>query len=429
MDHLKELRKLQFLSRTELLEYQANQLKKILRHAHKNVPYYQQVLEKAGVIQGNKVNLKKFDQIPILTKDIIRQEKERIYSKDRDQRKYYENASGGSTGEPVSIIQDAFYRDRSWANKILYNEAIGDFLGDPEIKLWGSERDIFQGSLGLRARLQNYVWNRVLLNSFRMTEKEMADYVEKINEFKPVLIWSYIDSLYELARFIEANNLKVHSPVGIFVTAGTVYPSVKEYIGKIFKAPVYNQYGSREAGDMATECKEKKGLHVYEYLYYFEILNEELKPCKPGEIGEIYVTSLINYSMPMIRYKIGDTASFLEDQTCPCGRNLVLINDVHGRITDHFQRRDKALIHGEYFTHLFYFRPWIKKFQVRQSDYELIDCYIVKDLEEEAKDMEDISQKIKLVMGKECKVNFRFVNNIPPSRSGKFLFTVSEVNR
>jgi len=426
-EHLKEFQGLQFWPRERILEYQSQALRKLLLHAYEHVPYYHKVFDGMGLVRNGEVDLSRFHEIPLLTKDIIRSEGERMHSDDLRQRQSYENASGGSTGEPISIIQDAEYRDKSWANQLLYCQIVGKDVGEREIKLWGSERDIFQGSEGLRARLQNFIYNRLLLNSFRMAEKQMGDYVKKINSFKPILIWSYIDSIYELARFIEKNKLEVFSPKAIFVTAGTVYPRVKEYVARIFRAPVYNQYGSREAGDMATECRARNGLHVYEYLYVFEILDKNLRPCGPGEIGEIYVTLLMNYSMPLIRYKIGDTASFYEKQTCICGRNLTLINDVHGRITDHFKRRDGTLVHGEYFTHLFYFRPWIKKFQVCQTDYSTVDCFVVKGGEENGADLRDISDKIKLVMGNDCDVRFQFPQDIPPSRSGKTLYTVSNI--
>ncbi len=425
--YMREINTVQFYSRDKIQQLQEKELKDLLLHAYNNVPYYKEVFDSIELIQDGEVDLSRFSDIPILNKEIIREQKEQLYSKDKETRKWYKNTSGGSTGVPVEFIQDMTYRDKSWANKILYNRMLGKDEGQREVKLWGSERDIFQGSESLKARIQNWIYNRMLLNSFKMSEKQMGEYVKKINEFKPVSIWAYVDSAYELARYIEKNKLKVHSPTAILVTAGTVYPKIKKYISEVFQAPVYNQYGSREAGDMACECPEQNGLHVYEYLYKFEILDQKLQPCPPGEVGEIYVTLLMNYSMPLIRYKIGDTASWTGEESCACGRNLPLINDVHGRVTDHFKLEDGTLIHGEYFTHLFYFRPWIKKFQVVQEKYNVVHCYVVVQGEEDKKDTQDIIDKIQLVMGDACTVEIKRVEDIPPSKSGKYLYTKSNV--
>lgn len=427
LQHLKVLSKVQFLPREQIKALQQEKLTALLQHAYDHVPYYHDLFDQIGIVANGVVDSTQFNKIPALTKDIIRAQKDRLYADDKESRDYYKNTSGGSTGVPVEFVQDSVYRDMSWANKIMYNRMVGKDDGMREIKLWGSERDIFQGSETRRARFQHWMYNRTLLNSFRMTDANMAEYVERINAKKPVLIWAYIDSAYELARYIKTHNLAVYSPKAILVTAGTVYPEVKKYIADVFKTDVYNQYGSREAGDMACECPEHNGLHVFDYLYVFEILNANMQPCAAGEVGEIYVTLLMNDSMPLIRYSIGDTASWTGKESCACGRNLPLINDVHGRVTDHFRKADGTVIHGEFFTHLFYFRNWIKKFQVIQNDYAAVTCLIVKSGPENTEDVKDITEKIQLVMGEDCTVTFEYVAEIPASASGKYLYTKSNV--
>jgi phenylacetate-CoA ligase len=428
LDTLKWIDRVQFMPREEILKIQRDELSKLLLHSYNNVPYYREIFQEISLVEGNRVDLEKFTNIPILTKEIIREKKEKLHSKDKDLRKWYKNTSGGSTGVPVELIQDRNYFQKSCASSVHYKKVLGKDYGEKEVMLWGSERDIFQGSASLKASVRNYLYNLVLLNSFMMDEDQMLDYVKKINLVRPVAIWSYVDSAYELAMFIDRNGLEVHSPRSILVTAGTVYPDIKTYISQVFKSPVYNQYGSREVGDLACECPKQVGLHVFEYFYVFEILNQDLKPTRTGEIGEVYVTPLINYSMPLIRYRIGDTASWAEKTECACGRFLALINNVHGRITDHFKKKDGTIVHGEYFTHLFYFRPWVRKFQVVQKGHEHVLCFVVKDGQEDKTDMKDIIDKIKLVMGKECNVDFQFVDQITPSKSGKYLYTLSELS-
>ena len=417
----------QYLSIDNLKKIQMSMLEEVLLHSYDNVPYYTHVLEKAEVIVDGTVNFDNFPNIPFLTKDIIRKHFDDLKCKYLDKRKWYINTSGGSTGEPVKFIQDDVVWDSGMAGKWFFSTFTGKYPGDPEIKLWGSERDILKGSIGTKAKSQNFILNRHLLNSFNMSEENLAKYVEVINNTKPVLIEAYVQSIYELSKFIVNNELQIYSPKGIITSAGTLYPDQKKFIEDVFNTKVYNRYGSREVGDMACSCEKDKGLHLNIFNHYIEILNDKLEPCKPGEIGQIYVTTLNNYVMPLIRYQIGDLAVPAENEQCSCGRGLPSIKKVVGRDVNIFKTKDGTLIDGEYFTHLIYFKDWIQKFQVVQKQFDLIKLHVVLNDEKSESDMKEIVDKIKIVMGQDCKVVFEFVDDIEPLKSGKYLYTISEV--
>jgi len=161
-----------------------------------------------------------------------------------------------------------------------------------------------------------------------------------------------------------------------------------------------------------------------------EILDKNEKKCTPGQIGNVCITTLNNYSMPLIRYQIGDIAKLSQDRSCSCGRGWPLIDSVMGRQTDHFKTKAGEIIHGEYFTHLFYMKEAIQKFQVVQNDYDHITIKIVvTDQQEFDNCKESLIASIKKVMGAECKVDFELVDNIPQSKSGKFQYTISKINQ
>jgi len=424
--HYKEILSLEFLSKEEIKNYQEDKLKKILTYAYQNVPYYKEALK--PLFNKEEIDLSKFNSIPLLTKDILRKEKERMYSSVYPKNETYDETSGGSTGEPVLILHDKTFWSKNMAIKLYYNHVLGKEFGDRELKLWGSERDIFKGSIGIKAKIDNFFYNRLLLNSFKMTPERMKEYAKSWNKFKPVSVWAYVDSIYEFARFVQKENIQLHPPKAVLVTAGTLTTEIKNFVEEVLKTKVYNQYGSREVGDMACECPEQEGLHILEFAHYLEVLDNKGNPVKPGELGEIVVTCLNNYAMPLIRYKIGDTG-ILSKKSPQCGRNYVLLEKVSGRVTDHFKKRDGTILHGEYFTHLFYFKKGIEKFQVIQKEFEKVVCLIVKKQEEELskEELEDIKNKIKLVMGDNCKVEFEFVDEIPATNSGKYRYTLSEV--
>lgn len=410
---------------------QQQSLHRLLQHAYRNVPYYRGEMQAGGLVdQDGQIALGRFKELPLLDKNTIRQQEWKMCSDTLSEQDWYFNTSGGSTGEPIQIVQDSEYRLWSVAMQRLYARWSGYSGGEPRVLLWGSERDLFVGRENIKLHLLRWLSNELWLNSFRVTPQSMRSFVRKINAFKPVQILAYAESAYELAKFIEREGLKVHSPRSIMTSAGTLYSQMRAKIEQVFQAPVFNRYGSREVGDIASECAQHRGLHICPLTHYVEILKQDGTEAQPGEIGEVVVTLLTNYSMPFIRYRIGDMAAWAGDD-CPCGCAWPMLKEVSGRISDTFLTRDGSQIHGEYFTHLFYFRHWVEKFQVIQEDYDHVNILLValnkNGAEREyATDLKEISDKIRLVLGENCQVEYTFVDHIPPSASGKYRYTISK---
>ncbi len=419
--YLKEIERVSQLPRDEIVTYQKGELEKLLLHASEHVPYYHRVLPEAGVISNGKVHLENFSEIPVLTKDIIRKEGANLYSDDRVRRRYYHNTSGGSTGEPVAFIQDKEYNEWNIATKLFYNKMLGKELGDCEYKIWGSERDIFSGTIGFQNKLINLVYNRHFFNSYLITDAKLRELVVRWNEIKPRYVWSYVDSAFELAKFVAKTGCHLCPPERIIVTTGVLTEDTRTFIEKELDTKVYNQYGSREVGPIACECPKQSGLHAFDFFQFIELTNLD-----PMGHGNVTITNLRNYSMPLIRYEIEDTAK-ISGQLCPCGMQLSLIDSISGRTFNHFLLEDGTRVHGQYFVALFFFKDWVKKFQIIQQSYDKILCRVVtKDCINES-DIEDIKSKIRLVMGSNCEIEFDFVDEILPAKSGKYIYTICEV--
>jgi len=416
------------LSNNEIIQKQKGLLKDILLYSYNYIPYYKKIFDEISLISNGKIQLDKFKQIPILTKDIIRNNFNDLLASNWKKMGGEKNTSGGSTGEPVKFIQGKNYKAWNYyASKLYYNKMLGKEMGEKEANLWGSERDILRGDIGLKAKITNFLYNRIFLNSFTLTEEKLYSFVERINKFQPKSMWCYVESLFELAKFIKNNDLKIHSPEIIISTAGTLSPKICNFIEEVFDTSIYNQYGSREVGPIACQCREKKDMHVFPWANCVEIVDKKNQPVNPEKEGDVLVTTLTNKCMPLIRYKIGDMAVKAKSSKCSCGRNTTKIRKITGRATNHFRLKDGTQIHGEYFTHLFYFRNWVKKFQVVQKDYDKVVCKVIKQKEPNQEDIKEIEKKIKKVMGKKCKVKFNFVKEIKPSKSGKYLYTISRI--
>ncbi len=102
---------------------------------------------------------------------------------------------------------------------------------------------------------------------------------------------------------------------------------------------VFNSYGLSEMNGpgVAFECEQQDGMHIWEDSYLVEIINPEtLQPVKPGEVGELVMTTLRRTAMPIIRYRTRDLTRVMSDG-CPCGR-------AHARLARFVGRSDDMLI-------------------------------------------------------------------------------------
>ena len=432
LSEMKFYKKSEYKPLKENLEIQEVNLKNILYYSWLHVPYYKKVLEDSNVIINGEIHLENFHKIKILNKKTLQNNFDSLITTDKNhyRRKMYINTSGGSTGEPTKFIQDRKYQIKELAAKWFYFTFFTDFPCK-HITLWGSERDIIKGKFEIKKHLMTFLQRKSTLNSFRMTKENMLKYVQFINKKKPKIIESYAQSIYSLANFIKNNNLRVFSPIGIVTSAGTLYPFMKEVIEDVFKCPVINRYGSREAGDIACSCTKNQGLHVNIINNYVEILDDNLNPVKPGETGKIYVTKLTNFSMPLIRYQIGDIGVRAENVTCSCGRGLPLIKFIEGREMSVFKTENGTVIPAEFFIHFIgvvYNVGIISKFQVIQNDFNEIKIkYILEKHDGFDQYKDQISHSIRKVMGDNVKIIWEEVDNIPSLPSGKYLYTISKI--
>lgn len=434
LQNVKDMQAAEHLNPQRIKELQNIRLEQLLTHAYSHIPYWKSVLEKCGVVRGERIHIEDFNKLPLLTKEVIREQGINLISDDLKTRKWFHNTSGGSTGEPVRLVQDNIFSDWGQAAKILFDLWTGYHLGQNKFILWGSERDIFLGGETFKIRVGRWLKGEKWSNAFKMDAARMQDFVRTINRLKPVQILAYAESIYELAEFIKNHEMAVYQPRAIMTSAGTLYDYMRQSIETVFAAPVYNRYGSREVGDIACECEAHQGLHINPITHYVEILRDDGTPCTPGEIGEVVVTSLTNYAMPLIRYRIGDMAAFSTIK-CPCGREWPLLSQVTGRVVDTFLTRDGGRVNGEFFTHLVYFKDWVKKFQFIQDEYDKLRLCVVPavPLEEGYRilleEKEELESKIRLVMGPNCNLEVEIVEDIPPSPSGKYRYTISRLQR
>jgi phenylacetate-CoA ligase len=398
-------------------------LGKTLEHAVTTVPHYRDVVSPGKAREDPLGALARF---PLLSRDVVRDSWREMLSEDGDREKWIENTSGGSTGEPVKLLQDPEHLALTVAAREVYSTWAGGGLGEPELYIWGSEKDL-EGSAEARNRFGNRLLRRTLLNAFLLTEETIEAILARLQSGPPHLVIAYAQAGYEVARFASRKGIAVPRQRGMIATAGTLYDFMREQMEETFGCRVLNRYGSRETGDMAGECEHRTGLHVLPWTCHVEVVGVDGEPVGPGEEGEIAVTGFTNRAMPLVRYLIGDRARLPEREIpCPCGRRTQMLAEVTGRSVDTFLGPDGQMVDGEYFTHLMYFRPWLRQFQVVQRAPAEVVFRVACEAEMPVADREEIVAKTRSVLGEGCAVEFEQVETIAPSASGKLRYTIRD---
>ena len=227
-----------------------------------------------------------------------------------------------------------------------------------------------------RARFYNWRARFRGLNAFRMTESDLLRFCAMLEKWKPPYLTGYASALYRFAQFAGSAGYGHLRFRAIRSSAEMLYPHYRSLIQGVFKSPVFNFYGSREVNNLAAECPENRCLHLISSWRYVEITDEAGRTVPDGETGYITVTDCGNQAMPFIRYRNEDMGAMCR-VPCGCGRPTPVLESLLGRSSDLIRTRSGKLIHGEFFTHLFYGRDDIELFQVQQCSKEkLIVRYV-----------------------------------------------------
>jgi phenylacetate-CoA ligase len=154
----------------------------------------------------------------------------------------------------------------------------------------------------------------------------------------------------------------------------------------------------------------------------------------PGERGEIVVTGLTNYAMPLIRYELGDVG-VPTDESCSCGRSWPLIKSVEGKKHDIFTLGSGRKLYPGFLN--FSLKEMLKKNVYCISEYQFVqekrnkiifkfvkgrdfDSKVIKNIKE------DFDSSFRNI-NEDVIVEVQTVEEIPVERSGKKRFIVSEL--
>ncbi len=420
-----QLERSQWWSPKTLLEQQFSQLRKLLTHAYDTVPFYRARLDAAGFNPQAELTPARFAEIPLLRRQDIQSAGVSLHSQKvpPDHGKVGNGITSGSTGRPVQFLGTHLtsflfrmfsLRDHLWHQRDL-NGKLAIVRGETKSEAhtgWGPSTDtIFKTGPCITEDIRT----------------DVAVQVKWLQEQNPDYLLSYPTNIRALAEICLAKNIRLENLREVRTLSETLNPEVREICRAAWGVPVVDMYTTSEVGYIALQCPKHEHYHVQSEGVLVEVLNQENKPCRPGEIGRIVVTVLHNFAMPLIRYELMDYVELGE--TCPCGRGLPVIKRILGRqrnlVTSPDGRRNWPMLGMKSFTEV---AP-IRQFQVIQHSLEHIEMRLVMPRPLSPEEQVKCTAILQKNLCYPFKISFSYHDEIARDANGKFEDFKSEVSQ
>lgn len=424
--YLRQLEASQWLAPEQVMALQWTRLKRLIEHCWEEVPFYRERWTQVGATPGDIRSLEDYARLPVLTKRDVRENLDRIHARSLHRSLLYK-ATGGSTGEPLRFgyTRESYerrtavmWRGYGWA---------GAAPGRRTLLLWAGT----VGTPSYRERWKDHIYHaafqRRMLDSFAMRDDNLGEYADAVAAYRPTVIVAYVGPLVRLAQWMVDNGRVVHGVRSVLGAAEALHEFHRPVIEAAFPgAKAYNTYGCREVMLIASECEHRDGLHVNADHLVAEMLPGDGGP--PGS-GELAVTDLGNYGMPLLRYVNGDVVSAGPQAPCACGRGLPRLARVDGRRLDAIRSVDGRVLPGEFFPHLLKDVPGVLRFQVVQVRRDRLQLKVVPGPEFGDDQERYVRREVARMLGPDMHIELARVDSIPLTRTGKFRVTVSEIDR
>lgn len=418
---LQQSQKLDF---TQAQKKQQQSLQKILHHAIATVPYYQLHLKHLT----QKKNFS-WQDIPLLNRQQLQENHAQLISNNdlKGHGKNIDFRSSGSTGRPVHIISTEYaqqywqaitLRDHLWSER--------DFsLSFAVIKNMPKDKGAYPGYSGNSwGPSSSSIFQTGPSYSLNSSETIATQY-QWLTEKQPAYLVTYPSVLQELVK-LQLEHGKIKSLRNISTLGETLNAETRKLVHKAFSCKTYDMYSAQEVGYIALQCPKHEHYHIQSENCLVEILDENNKPCSPGKIGRVVVTSLHNYRMPLIRYEIGDFA--IAGNTCDCGITLPVIERILGR-----HRNLVIYPNGE--------KSWPSynpmklmeifpnaQFQLIQISLTQLELRINTTSVLQISQIEDAQEVIRKAIGYDFDILIQTVDSIERAASGKFEEFICRVN-
>jgi len=429
---LKELEASQWWPPERLEQLQSERLQHLIHYAYERVPYYRRLMDSRGIHPDDIRTAADLPKLPVLTKEIVREEGESLVARGFPRRRLREGHTGGSTGTPLVFLSSIDGRlSHGMARSLRAHEWAGLYPGDRFVRVikrrlpGPAEGAPFEG-ISRRVAREGFV------DCGAFSESTLPEVVKRISRHRPRALRGYASAICIIAEYIRDTGIPAPE-VGAIVTGGEqLFDEQRALLRQVFGTEPFSKYSSFENFDIAMECEAHQGLHIAAEDLAVETADDDGLPVRPGRDGRILVTNLHEYGMPLIRYDTDDSGSLLEGQ-CPCGRSLPRLAAVTGKTgntiyTPSGKRLSPLTLGSSGLAPL-----GIRQFQFIQEQLNQVTVKVVPGSALSDAEAQALSTRLKAhyakSLGDDVRVDIVVVDHIEPTPAGKHLFLISKVGR
>jgi len=430
-----ELWRNQWLGPAELGRLQERRLREIVLHSYSNVPLYKRKFDAQGIKPGDIRSLDDLQKLPFTTKDEVRDGiPDRSIARGLGLEDCIRASTSGTSGPGMPVYYDRRFWDyciaawifrKQWAigvepwQKVLiitYEGPKPDHVG---IERTAESKGSTRGRVGLGPAVR-------LLRGRRRTAGITTDADEVLTDmlrFDPKLIRGSPSYLRLLAEAMAERGVGGIAGKVVRTEGELTDHETRRHLESSFNCRVYDEYSSWDCGNGAWECAKREGYHIDADLLLLEVVKGD-EQASPGEVGEVVVTNLLNYAMPLIRYRVGDIG-ILDDRTCSCGRGLPLLESIEGRKADCFTLSDGRVATPRRIMAAIQGTPGVSRYQAVQESVNRVRIDLMMREGDPAVSEEDLVNRCREVLGEDMEVRVRVTDR--KSVRAKFRPIVSEL--
>lgn len=350
-------------------------LRRLLLYAEREVPYYRELFRQVRFEPRAVTKLTDLTELPLLTREIVRERYEDLIAP-AHRGKNLKKGTSGSTGTPLKFEYSLESECWRQAVKVRGYGWAGYRPGRKTFYYWAA---VSAANPGLKMRIDRALRRETFLDSMRQDESSRYEALAALRRTRPEVIVCYTQSCAQFARWIVERGLRDWDDIPVICGAEAVLHADRSMLEQAFGPRIFETYGSRETMLMAAECEAHEGMHLSEENLVLEIVQGR-RLAEPGDAGDVVVTDLHNYGMPMIRYQNGDLARRAAPGTCACGRSLDRLLRVDGRRADTLIDGEGNEVPGIVFHVLFSDarRELVRQFQAVQNAHGEVTLRVVR---------------------------------------------------
>lgn len=428
---LRRLQRFEAAPEAEQRAQQAALVSRILHHAYQTVPFYRREFESLGS-HPNDWSPGQPLPLPITGREHLRDNQAEMISQKFRASDLRTASTGGTTSTPVQLKRNLEgLRDKT-ALQYHLNRWAGYDQGDSTLLVWGAESDLSRDPSWKRRMYDEVLMGRIPAPAGQISRAVLENFRRRMDRYRPEVVFGYGVTMSLLAEFLLIDGGLQHRPRTAIVTAEAITTEQKKLIERAFECPVWEHYGSREVGMVASECEYHSGLHFHPTGCLVELRYEG--EVQDGPMYRLILTDLLNYGLPLLRYDTGDNV-LLADGNCACGRWFPRVKSILGRAMDTFIMADGTEIPGlsvnNNIIELMHGFRHITKLQVVQKKVDFCEVrYVTVGNEgETTNELALVRKALQKVFKTPVHCEMVRVEDIPRAASGKLRLCISEVTR